>query len=401
MDNVVVVGAGLGGITAAKALRCQGFVGSLAVIGDETHDAYDRPPLSKHVLLGAADRVPLAVDWAELGVQPRFGEAARGLAQEGLGWRVRLASGDEVSGDRVVVATGARPVTASGLDAHPNVFTLRTLDDAHALRSALRRKIDVVVLGAGWIGAEVASSAAEIGCVVRVVEPQAAPVWRSLGQAVGRHLVPWYAEAGVELLLGRRVVGASEREVELNDGSRLPADVVVVGAGVAPSTQWLTASPVELDPRGGIVVDEFLESVSARGVYALGDCASYPSRRYGTRLRPEHWTNAKQAGQTVAANVLGGRTSHDPVPYFWSKQFGRMLQYSGHHDAAGELVFRGDPADRRWSACWLRDGQPTAILAVNRPRDVIDARRLLAGAARFDVSLLTDPETPLAECVIG
>jgi 3-phenylpropionate/trans-cinnamate dioxygenase ferredoxin reductase subunit len=371
------------------------------VIGDEIHEAYDRTPLSKHVLLGAADRVPLPVDWAELGVQPRLGETACDLAPEGSGWRVRLAGGGDVLGDGVVAATGAHPLTAPGLDGHPNVFALRSLDDAYALRSALRRKIDVVVLGAGWIGAEVASSAAEIGCVVRVVEPQAAPVWRSLGQTVGRHLVPWYAEAGVELLLGRRVVGASEREVELDDGSRLAADVVVVGAGVAPSTEWLSGSPVELDPRGGSWWTSSWRAYRRAGCTRSATAPSYPSRRYGTRLRPEHWTNAQQAGETVAANVLGGQASHDPVPYFWSKQVGRMLQYSGHHDAVDELVLRGDPADRRWSACWLRAGQPTAVLAVNRPRDVIDARRLLAGEAKLDVSLLTDPETPLAQCVVG
>jgi 3-phenylpropionate/trans-cinnamate dioxygenase ferredoxin reductase subunit len=286
-----------------------------------------------------------------------------------------------------------------GLSAHPNVFTLRSLDDAHALRAVLRRNVDVVVLGAGWVGAEVASSAADIGCAVRVVEPQAAPVSRSLGLAVGQQLVPWYSESGVELLLDRRVVGASGREVRLDDGGVLPADVIVIGVGVVPSTEWLAGGPVELDAAGGIVVDEFLQSVTARAVYALGDCASYPSRRYATRLRPEHWTNAKLAGDTVAGNVLGTPTSHDPVPYFWSKQFGRMLQYSGHHAADDEVVWRGDPSGQRWSACWLRDGQPTAVLAVNRPRDVADARRLLPDGATFDVALLADPDTPLSECL--
>lgn len=400
MDKIVIVGAGLGGVTTAKALRAKGFAGSLTVIGDETHDAYDRPPLSKHVLLGVADRVPLPVDWAEESVQVRSGATACGLSPAESGWRVRLDSGDEeVPADRVIVATGARPIMLPGLSAHPNVFTLRSLDDAHALRAVLRRNIDVVVLGAGWIGAEVASAAADIGCAVRVVEPQAAPGSRSLGLAVGRQLIPWYAESGVELLLGRRVVGASGREVELDDGILLPADVIVVGVGVVPCTEWLAESPVELDASGGIVVDEFLQSATASGVYALGDCASYPSRRYATRLRPEHWTNAKLAGDTVAANVLGAQGAHDPVPYFWSKQFGRMLQYSGHHEADDEVLWRGDPSGQRWSACWLRDGRPTAILAVNRPRDVVDARRLLPDGATFDVALLADPETALAECL--
>jgi 3-phenylpropionate/trans-cinnamate dioxygenase ferredoxin reductase subunit len=343
MDKIVIVGAGLGGVTAAKALRARGFEGSLVVIGDETHDVYDRPPLSKHVLLGLADHVRLPVNWADLAVHLRSGETACGLSPAGSGWNVWLESGDEVPADRVIVATGARPIAVPGLSAHPNVFTLRSLDDAHALRAELRRNIGVVVIGAGWIGAEVASSAAEIGCSVRVVEPEAAPASRSLGLAVGGQLVPWYAESGVELLLSRRVVGATDREVELDDGSRLPADVIVVGVGVAPSTEWLSKSAVELDARGGIVVDEFLQCVSAGGVYALGDCASYPSRRYSTRLRPEHWTNAQVAGSTVAASVLGAQTAHDPVPYVWSQQFGRMVQYAGHHEAEDKSYGGGIP----------------------------------------------------------
>lgn len=401
MDRIAIIGSGLGGIGTAKALRAKGFDGSLTVIGDETHEAYDRPPLSKHVLLGLADQVPLPVDWAELAAELRSGETACGLAPAGSGWRVRVDGGDDVLADRVVVATGARPVTLPTLDAHPNVFTLRSLDDALALRSVLRRRIDVVVLGAGWIGAEVASSAAEIGCAVRVIEPESVPVARSLGPDLGRHLVPWYAESGVELLLGRRVVAATEQDVELDDGTRLPASVIVVGVGVAPSTEWLSGSAVERDARGGIVVDEYLRSVTADGVYALGDCASYPSRRYATRLRPEHWTNAQQAGEAVAANLLDAPTRYDPVPYFWSKQFGRMVQFSGHHGPGDEVILRGDPSEQKWSACWVRAGQPTAVLAVNRPRDVIDARQLLADGARFDATLLADPETPLRECVVA
>lgn len=399
MDKVVVVGAGLGGIGTVKALRARGFPGSLTVIGDETHEAYDRPPLSKDVLLGLVDRCPVPVDWVELGVDLRCGEAAAGLESTRDGWAVRLSSGAEVPADRVVVATGARPVTLPSLAEHWNVFTLRSLDDAHALRGALGRRIDVLVIGAGWIGAEVASSAVELGCSVRVVDPAASPVSRSLGAEVGSRLIPWYAEVGAELLLGRTVTRAAGDQVELDDGTTLPAQVIVVGVGVVPSTQWLRGSAVELDPSGGVVVNEHLESMTAAGVYALGDCASYPSRRYAKRLRPEHWTNAQQAGSIVADNVLGDRKPYDPVPYFWSKQFGRMLQYAGHHEPGDEVVWRGDPTDRRWSVCWIRDGVPVAVLAVNRPRDLVDARRFLAMDAEFDMSALADPARPLSDCV--
>jgi NADPH-dependent 2,4-dienoyl-CoA reductase/sulfur reductase-like enzyme len=355
--------------------------------------------LSKDVLLGTAADPLLPVEWAGLDVDVRTGATARELICDDGTWVVRVEGGDNLRADRVVVATGARPVRLPGFAAHPYVFTLRTLDDAHGLRAVLRRGLDVVVVGAGWIGAEVASSTASIGCAVRVVEPGETPLPSALDAAVGKSLVPWYHEAGVDLILGRRVVGAGDRDVELDDGGRLPADVVVVGVGVVPATDWLTGSTVKLDDRGAVVVDEFLESVSARGIYAIGDCASYPSRRYETRLRPEHWTNAQQSGLAVAATALGGSTAYDPVPYFWSKQFGNILQYVGHHLPGDQLVWRGDPANRAWTTCWLRNGQPTALLAVNRPRDVMDARRLLAERATFDLSLLADELTPIARCV--
>lgn len=399
MDKIVVVGAGLGGVTTVKALRGREYGGEIVVIGDETHPAYDRPPLSKDVLLGMVDHPALPVDWSELDVDLRLGRLATDLEIDDLACTVHLDDGSAVPADSVLAATGSRPVELPCLGAHPHVCLLRTLDDALRLRGELRGHLDVVVLGAGWIGAEVASSAASLGCAVTVVEAENTPLSRALGPDVGVQLAAWYSESGVALLLGRRVVGAGMNEVELDDGERLRADVVVVGVGVTPATDWLTRSGIELDGRGAVAVDSNLRSSTTHRVYAIGDCASYPSRRYGKRLRPEHWTNAQQAATVVAANVLGGSVSYDPVPYFWSKQFDRMLQYAGHHEPDDELVWRGDPSDRRWSVCWLKNGQPTAVFAVNRPRDIANARRLLYQGATFDVALLTDPANSLAECI--
>ncbi|MCU1644341.1 MAG: oxidoreductase [Nocardia sp.] len=399
MDSVVVVGAGLGGVSTAKALRTKGFRGTLTLLGDESEAPYDRPPLSKDVLLGTIDHQPLALDAERFGIDLRAGVEAVGLARAGDRWAVRCGNGEEIRADRVVIATGAHPIKLRALDAHPNVYSLRTLQDAHGLRGVLRRPMDVVVIGAGWIGAEVASAAAAIGCTVHVVDRETAPQSGTFGSEVGRRFLPWYGEAGVELLLGRQVVNTGARHIELDDGTVVPAEVIVSGVGVAPSTSWLNSASIELDRRGAVLVDRYLESISAPGVYAVGDCASYPTDRYSTRLRPEHWTNAQQSGAAAAANTLGHATAYDPVPYFWSKQFGRMLQYVGHHDHQDTLVWRSDPANPDWSAYWVRRGQPTAFLAVNRPREVVDVRRLLAQSAPFDLARLADEANPVATCV--
>lgn len=181
----------------------------------------------------------------------------------------------------------------------------------------------------------------------------------------------WYAEAGAELLTGARVASVEEGRVRLADGRTLRADAVVVGIGARPATDWLAGSGVELGPDGSVTADAHLRT-SLPGVYAVGDCASFPSARYGERLLVHHWDNALQGPRVLAANVVGGGPveAYDPVPYFWSEQFGRFVQYAGHHGAADRMVWRGDPAGAAWSVCWLRDGALVAVLAVGRPRDL-------------------------------
>jgi 3-phenylpropionate/trans-cinnamate dioxygenase ferredoxin reductase component len=396
--SVIVVGGGLAGANVAFRLRELGYRGGIILVGREKHQTYDRPPLSKEVLLSMDEPPGLPFDWDGLDVDLRLGTEAKALRRRGAGWAVETARG-EAYADRVVIATGARPRPLPVGDAHGSVFTLRTVGDALALRVQLRRQADVVVAGAGWIGAEVATSAAALGCRVTVAEAQSAPMARSLGKAVGARMAGWYGEAGVRLVLGAGIVGLLPGTVELASGERLAAGVVVAGVGVLPDTEWL-AGTVDMDAQGSVLVDSHLET-SAPGVYAIGDCAAYSSRRYRRRLRPEHWTNAQLAAWAVASTLVNGKEEYDPVPYVWSRQFGRMVQYAGHHEPDDEILWRTGNGGTRWTACWVRAGQLTAVLTVDKPREASDARRLLAAGAAVDVSRLPDPSVRLTDCRIG
>lgn len=301
--------------------------------------------------------------------------------------------------DVLVVASGAEPVHLPGAASVPGVHLLRTLDDAARLRPVLARQHDIVVVGAGWIGAEFATAAREAGCAVTVVEAADRPLAGALPAEVAAAMTDWYAEYGIELLTGSRVEEIEPGTVILSDGRRLAAGAVVVGIGARPATRWLTGSGIALGPDGAITADEYLRT-SLPDVYAVGDCASFPSARYGQRLLVHHWDNALQGPRTVAANVIAedlGEPAqiYDPVPYFWSEQFGRFVQYVGHHAVADTLVWRGDPAGVSWSVLWLRDGALVALLAVGRPRDLAQGRKLVMTGTRLDPTAAADPSVPL------
>ncbi|WP_432055233.1 NAD(P)/FAD-dependent oxidoreductase [Streptomyces sp. bgisy022] len=394
--RVVVAGAGMAGVQTAVALREQGFTGTVTLIGAEPHQPYDRPPLSKAVLLGKAEDSAFDVDFEDLDIDLRLGCEVLGLRPAD---RVLDTEAGPVPYDVLVVATGAEPVRLPGTEGVPGVHLLRTLDDAARLRPLLAEKHDVVVVGAGWIGAEFATAAREAGCAVTVVEAAGLPLADALPPEVAAPMAAWYAAAGVELRTHTRVRGAEPGAVLLDDGTRLPAGAVVVGIGARPATGWLTGSGIELGTHGEVVADRHLRT-SAPSVYAVGDCASFPSGRYGGRLLVHHWDNALQGPRTVAANILGEVTGgepavYDPVPYFWSEQFGRFVQYAGHHADADRTVWRGDPADPAWTVCWLRDGRLVALLAVGRPRDLAQGRRLIEAGTPVDPDLLADPARPL------
>ena len=408
--RIVVVGAGMAGVQTAVALREQGYDGDLDLVGAEAHLPYDRPPLSKDVLLGKAENSRFEVDYAGLGIRLLLDRTATGLDPDG---RILRTDAGDLGYDRLVLATGARAIALPG---QPDAaHLLRTHDDAVALRAALRPGARLVVVGAGWIGAEAATAARQLGCEVTVVEAAPVPLAGALPAEIGELMRRWYAEAGVDLRTDAAVGGIVDAEqrlegldgtaVLLTDGTELDADAVVVGIGARPDTGWLDGSGIALDDRGAVAADDRLRT-SADGVLAVGDCASFPSARYGTRLTVHHWDNALQGARTAAANALGGEQVYDPVPYFWSEQFGRMVQYAGHHRPGDELLWRGDPGTAAdpdggpgWGALWLRDDVPVALLAVDRPRDLAQGRRLIERATPLDRARAADPAVQLKVAV--
>ena len=367
--RVVLAGAGLAGLRTAEELRARGFAGQVTLIGSESRPPYDRPPLSKQVLTDAAVDPSLRADFAVLEVDFRPGEAARGLdlADDPLAAPDRSPRGalvthhDKYPFDCLVLATGALPVALPGPGRQR---FLRSYDDALALRAAFRPGLRLAIVGAGWIGAELGTAAVARGCLVTVVEAGPAPLAAAVGAAVGAQTARWYHAAGIDLRTGVAVDSVAPGGLALAGGGWLDAEEIVTAVGVRPAVSWLEGSGVWLD--NGVVTDAGLRA-SVPGVYAAGDCAAFQSQRFGRRLRFEHWDVALHAPEVVAANVLGGDEVYDPVPYFWSEQFGRMVQYAGYHGDAERLIWRGDPADRAWAACWLAGGA-RGRRAPGRPR---------------------------------
>ncbi len=397
--SIVVAGAGLAATQVTTALREEGFDGRLTVLGSEGVAPYDRPPLSKHLL----DRVEpawltteLGVDLSALADEVRLDEPALGLTLGASGVRVATARG-EVVADALIVATGAhavRPWTAA--------LTLHTAADAQVLRGALRAGDRLVIVGAGWIGAEVAGIAAAAGVDVTVVEAARTPLAGPLGAAVGALTAPWYEAAGVRLVVGARVAEVGDR-VLLDDGTSLPADVVLAAVGARPTTAWL-AGALPLTAGGSLLVDEAYAVLGEpphprRWVRAVGDVATRRSARHGW-VPGGHWDGALRGPGELAADLVrpGARAVADHAPYVFSTQFGRELTLFGQPSDADEVVLRGDPAGP-WTALWYRPGTDTvsAVLTVDRPRDVGAARRLFA-APHLPIlprSTATNPSAPL------
>jgi len=371
---IVVAGAGLAGLQTVVALRAQGYAGRLALVGSEAEPPYDRPPLSKQLLAGEVDSTTLEADWSALDVDLRLSTTATSVGDGRL-----VTDRGDLTFDKLVLATGAEPRRLPGAD---TALTLRTRADALTLRSALRPGTRLVIVGAGWIGAEVATAAVAVGVDVTVVEGLAAPLAGALPAEVGERMLPWWS--GADLRLGARVEAIEPGAVHLSGGGLVRADVVLLGVGARPTAP----AGVELTRTGAVAVDSRLRT-SCAGVFAVGDCASWESTRYPTRLHLEHWDSALHGPTVVAANVLGGDQVWDPVPYFWSEQWGRMVQYAGHHPAGERIVWRED--GERWAAFWLSGERLVAALAVDRPRDLVQARRLMVRDAVVDPSLLADP----------
>ncbi|MDX3242365.1 NAD(P)/FAD-dependent oxidoreductase [Streptomyces sp. ME18-1-4] len=385
MRTVAVVGASLAGLSAARSLRKQGYDGRLVVIGDETHRPYDRPPLSKEFLAGALGEAELSLeaDDEDLRAEWLLGVRATGLDRTERA--VRLADGREVRADGIVIATGAAARTLPGTEGLAGVHALRTLDDARALRDELARGGRLVVIGGGFIGAEVASTACALGLDVTVVEVAPTPLAGPLGAAMGAVVSALHTDHGVRLLCGVGVKGLSgESRVDavlLEDGRSVPADIVVVGVGARPCVDWLAGSGVELD--NGVKCGADGRTALA-GVVAVGDCANWYDPRAGAHRRVEHWTGARERPDAAVAVLLAGGAVEPGVPrppYFWSDQYGVKIQFAGHAAGADSVtVEEGAADDRNVLAVYRRAGHPVAVLGMNQPRLFTRWRKQLAAA---------------------
>lgn len=402
-STVVVVGASLAGWRAVETLRAEGFDGSLSLVGDERHLPYDRPPLSKQVLAGTwpPEKAVLADKRrsSEHRVHEVLGRRAVRLDAETR--KVELDDGAVLQGDAIVIATGARPRPlpgTEGLSQRDGLFTLRTLDDSLALRAAVTavEAARVVVIGAGFIGAEVASTCADLGCRVTVLEALNVPLRNVLGTMIGSHFAELHASHGVDLRTGVGVhevrkadTGSTGLVVELEGGETFAADVVVVGIGVVPATEWLADSGLTVD--NGVVCDDRL--FAADGIVAAGDIARWLWRRDDGEelIRIEHWQVAAEAGVAAARSLLAGRVdaaAFSPVPYFWSDQFGIRLQVLGSPRGSDEIhIADGSPEDGKFVALFGRADRLRSVMAIGRPRQLMGFRPLLEQGSSWSDAL--------------
>ena len=393
LRRIVVVGASLAGLRASETLRDRGFDGELTLIGDEPHRPYDRPPLSKQVLQGAWEPEQAFFRRKE-GYEPLALDMRLGVRATSLDLRARrvsLADGTFAEYDRLIVATGARVRTLAGMVPRAGLFVLRGLDDAVALRQELVKAPRVAIVGAGFIGLEVAASCRARGVQVTVIESLPVPLSPALGPAFCEMVAAMHRDHGVDLRTGVSVTdvfgGSRVAGVALSDGARIDADVVVVGIGVTPKTEWLEGSGLTLD--NGIVCNGCGEA--APGVYAAGDVARVANRWHGDSPRIEHWTNAVEQGVHAAENALAGpasSTSFSSVPYFWSDQYDRKIQFVGRARPHDEMVIvDGSHAERRFTALYRRGDRVVACIAVNQPRALIKFKKLLANEASWESAL--------------
>jgi NADPH-dependent 2,4-dienoyl-CoA reductase/sulfur reductase-like enzyme len=383
VNRVVVVGASAAGLTAVEALRREGHNGPITLIGDEPHLPYDRPPLSKQLLAGEWEQDRLALrapsDLDALDLDLRLGTPAAGLD---LAQRVvRLADGAQVPYDGVIVATGVRPRRLPGHSAH----VLRTLDDTLALRERLHPGLHLVVVGAGFLGAEAAAAASRLGVRVTLLEPAPVPLAHAVGESVGRVLSQAHSEHGVTLRTGVTVAAVTENGVVLANGELVEGDEVLVAIGALPNTEWLAGSGLPVD--NGVVCDEYCQA--APDVYAAGDVARWHNQLFGVSMRIEHRTNAAEQGMAAARNLLNpdGRKPFAPVPYFWSDQYDMKIQAHGYlrdHDEVS--IVDGDLAERRFVAAYRKGDRLTGALSVGMPPKTIRQWRqaVAVGAAWHD-----------------
>jgi len=402
-DTILVIGASHAAAQAVDSLRREGHRGRLVLVGDEPHLPYQRPPLSKKYLSGEFERDRLWIRPAAYYEQQRveFLPGRRAVRIDRAAHRVELDDGSALAYGRLLLATGgrARPMTVPGADLE-GVHCLRTIADVDAIRAQLGAGRRAMIVGAGYIGLECAASLVKLGLSVTVLEMAD----RVMSRVVAPEMSEFYSQAhrshGVRILLDQRVTafeGAGRvAAVRCADGSLHPADLVIVGIGLVPNVELAAAAGIECD--NGIAVDLHCRS-SDPDVFAIGDCASQQSLRYGRRVRLESVDNAFEQAKTAAANLCGREVVHDKVPWFWSDQFDLKLQIVGLSMDYDRVILRGDPATQAFSCCYLQDDELIALDAVNHARDFMPARRLIAERARFDLARLADPGVTLKDAV--
>jgi NADPH-dependent 2,4-dienoyl-CoA reductase/sulfur reductase-like enzyme len=399
VQKIVIVGASLAGTRAAETLRSGGFIGEIVMVGAETHMPYDRPPLSKNYLAGDWDdervalRKPEAL--AELNLTWKLGVAAQSLNSTTN--TITLENGEEITYDGLIIATGG---VVRRLPKQPNiagVHVLRTIDDASALRNEINEGTNVVVIGAGFIGLEAAATAKKRGANVTVLEGLEAPLIRAMGAEMGAAIGDVHIRNGVAVKCGVQVAeirgDSSVTSVALTTGEDIPADVVIVGIGVAPATQWLDTSGLTI--RDGVVCDANL-CAGPSNVFAAGDVLRWPNELFAdveTDMRVEHWTNAAEQGAHAATNLLATlnnaeMTPYVAVPFFWSDQFDARIQCLGRPSGAAKVdVVAGNPAEGKWCAIYSVNNRLTAVLGVSQPKLVMPSRALLSTHTTRDEAL--------------
>jgi 3-phenylpropionate/trans-cinnamate dioxygenase ferredoxin reductase subunit len=399
IERVVIAGAGLAGARAAEALRKDGYDGVITLVGAEAERPYLRPPLSKEYLRGESERETIYVHpeafYDQHGIDLQASTTVREITPATR--EVVLDDDRRLPFDRLLIATGARPrrlpIPGAGL---PGVMTLRNAGDADAIRTAAGEAERIVVVGAGWIGSEVAASLRMLGHSVVLIAPDAVPLERVLGPEIGGVYRDLHLEHGVDWRPGTavdRIIGTDRVEaVETSAGERFPADLVVVGVGVQPRTELAISAGAAVGD--GIEVSETLET-SVAGIFAAGDVASAWHPLYERRLRTEHWANAKFQGTAAARSMLGAMAPYDRIPYFYSDQYDLGMEYTGWASSADRLVVRGSLADRQFVAFWLRDRRVVAGMNANVWDVTKPIERLIRSREAVDEDALSDPSVAI------
>ena len=393
-NTIVVVGTGHAAAQVVDSLRREGFGGRLVLVGEEPNLPYQRPPLSKKFLAGEleAERLPIrpATFYESIRCELLLGHSVTEINTASR--TLQLANSSPLGYDKLVLAIGghARPLPVPGADL-AGVHVLRTMADVNAIRALAITGRRVVIVGAGYIGLECAATFRKLGLDVTVIEMMDRVMSRVVAPQMSRFYAGEHAAHGVKIVTGKRV-GAMQGNgrvtaVECTEGTRVPADLVLVGIGLVPNMELASAAGIRCDD--GIAVDEYCRT-SDPDIYAIGDCCSHPSPRYGRRIRLESVDNAFEQGRTAAANICGRVLAHDKTPWFWSDQYELKLQIVGLSQGYDQVVLRGDPAGRSFSCCYLRNGELIALDAVNHVKDFMAARKLIAERVRPDPARLAD-----------